>query len=157
VSTFAAVTGGTIAGVVGLVVCLGLCAAAFAWGLRGTIRSYDLVPSRALRCTGAVLVALVCVAAWWWGMAFTLSGDYHSWNVKEGTAEKVAKRLIATDNGMSERYVVTMDGQPYGIDDTRATLIEEGDRLSLRCKKDYQWGVPREAHGWACRWNGAAR
>jgi hypothetical protein len=103
---------------------------------------------------GSIVSAIVVLVAWWWGMAFTLSGDYHAWNVKEGTVERVAKRLVsAGDKGMAERYVVTINGRPYGIDDTRAALVEPGDKVSLRCKKDYEWGVPREAHGWACRWN----
>jgi hypothetical protein len=149
--TFAAITGGTVGGLVALVLCLAFGRVIY-WF---TTDQYSADQSHRTGLIVTAIWALVCVGVWWWAMAFTLSGDYHAWTVKEGTAEKVAKRLIATDNGMSERYVVTMgDGQPYGIDDTRATLIEEGDRLSLRCKKDYQWGVPREAHGWACRWNG---
>lgn len=145
-------TGGTIGGLVALVVGLLFAAGCIAWPFVRKDYYYRL-PAGAWIATGVGLGLLV-IGFWWWGMAFTLSSDYHAWNAKEGTVDRVAKRLIATENGMSERYVVTMSGQPYAIDDTRATLIEKGDRISLRCKKEYQWGVPREAHGWACRWNG---
>lgn len=144
------ITGGAIAGYVMLVVVLLACVAVFVYGWIS--RDDYATPSKSLMA-GGVIIALITVGLWWACMAFTTSGDYHAWNVKEGNVDRVAKRLIATDNGMSERYVVTMDGQSYGIDDTRAALVQQGDTVSLRCKKDYQWGVPREAHGWACRWN----
>lgn len=152
-TTLASITGGTIAGLVtiGLVLLLCLGGAAL-----GALAIYDREPAAGAGwIIGSLAVALLCLGGWWWGMAFTTSSDYHAWNVKEGTVEKVSKRLVSNgDKGMSERFVVVMDGQPYGIDDTRASLVKVGDQVSLRCKKDYQWGVPREAHGWACRWNG---
>lgn len=145
----ATVTGGTIIGVVVLAVLLLAC-------LGGLI--YALFAAREGRWFGvalAVLCALVCIGAWWWGMAFTLSGDYHAWNVKEGRVEAISKRLVpAGDKSMQERFVLKIDGEPYGVDDTRAALAKVGDEVSLRCKKDWQWGIPREAHGWGCRWNG---
>jgi len=103
---------------------------------------------------GSLLLVPVWLVLWWWSMAFTTSGDYHAWNTKQGTVEQIGKRLIATDSGMSERYVLTLDGTPYGVDDTRASIVAKGDMVQLRCKKDYQWGVPRESHGWACRYIG---
>lgn len=152
--TFLTVTGGTIAGLVALVIFLLAAAGSVALGIyeRRARHDYPIFPPGFL-IGGGIALALITVGCWWWSMAFTLSGDYHSWNVKEGEVEKVAKRIVSADDGISERYVVTIDGQPYGVDDTRAALVEVGDQVSLRCKKDYQWGVPREAHGWSCRWN----
>jgi hypothetical protein len=158
----AAITGGALAGwiILGLVLlgCLIAAAAGLIHAQTGTDSGGPYrMSDKAVGLwwvAGAVIVALLTAGLWWWSMAFTTSGDYHAWNVKEGIVEKVAKRLVAAgDSGMQERYVVTIDGQPYGIDDTRAALVEPGDQVSLRCKKDYQWGVPRDAHGWACRWN----
>lgn len=144
----ASITAGALIGYVVLIVCLLACVVWTVLAALSREAGYAL---------GGVAAAVAVLGLWWWGMAFTTSSDYHSWTVKEGKVERVAKRLIATDNGMAERYVVTMNGEPYGIDDTRATLLKAGDRVSLRCKKDYQWGVPRAAHGWACRWNGAGQ
>jgi hypothetical protein len=141
----ATITGGAIAGYVALTTCLLL---ALLIVLIGASQ-----PHKGLWFAGAVVWILLSIGCWWWGMAFTTSADYHAWNVKDGEVDRVAKRLIATDKGMAERYVVTINGEPYGIDDTRAALVQQGDSVSLRCKKDFQWGVPREAHGWACRWN----
>lgn len=152
----ATVTGGAIGGTIAAVVVMISCAVGASLFWRARKDPYDGAFAKwcAIGCA-----ALVPVSAfvWWWSMAFTFSGDYHSWSVKQGKVDRVAKRLIATDNGMAERYVVTIAGRPYGIDDTRATLLKAGDFVSLRCKKDWEWGVPRSANGWACRWNGAPR
>lgn len=112
--------------------------------------------SSALFGTAACVLSIpVWLVLWWWGMAFTTSGDYHAWNTKQGKVEQIGKRLISSgDNGMSERYVLTLDGVPYGVDDTRASIAKVGNVVTLRCKKDYQWAVPRESHGWVCRWIG---
>jgi hypothetical protein len=113
---------------------------------------------RAAWSAGALGLFVVFLVVWWWGMAFTFSGDYHAWNVKEGTVTAVNKRIVSTgENKISERYVLRFeDGNQYGVDDTRASLVQRGDVVRLKCKKDYEWGIPRESHGWACRWLGAS-
>jgi hypothetical protein len=101
---------------------------------------------------GGVIVAVIAAGAtgaamWPW------KHDYHFWIPVEGNVEKISKRLVpAGDNGMQERFVVVIDGQPYGVNDTRAALLEVGDHLSIKCKKEFEWGTPAEAHGWGCRW-----
>lgn len=80
--------------------------------------------------------------------------DYHYWAPVTGEVEKVDSRLISSGDGMAERYVFTIDGQPYGVDDTRAATVEEGDRVALLCKKEWQW---QAADGWGCRWGGDAQ
>lgn len=153
----ATMTGGALAAYIALplVALVLLAGAVLFW-----VNRHDSYEGGLWRVCAAICV--ICIplwlGAWWWGMAFTTSADYHAWNVKQGKVENVGKRLIASgDSGMSERYVFTIAGVPYGVDDTRASVVKPGDAVTLRCKKDYQWGVPREAHGWACRWNGAAR
>jgi hypothetical protein len=154
--TAATITGGTIIGLVALVLGLMVC---LAWAVIGTLNARDSgnayrdpVPA-VIHIGGASIAALAILGGWWWAMAFTTSGDYHAWNIKQGTVERISKRLVsAGDKGMQERFVAIVDGQPLGIDDTRASLLKTGDRVRLKCKKDYQWGVDRSAHGWACRW-----
>lgn len=108
----------------------------------------------ALGAIGVGFCGVVVAVLWWWGMAFTLSGDYHAWNDKTGVVVEKNKRIVpAGDKGIQERFVLRFaDGQLYGVDDTRASLIKRGQRVRLKCKKDYQWGVPRSSHGWACRY-----
>lgn len=80
--------------------------------------------------------------------------DYHYWTPVTGEVEEVDSRLLSDGEGMSERYVFTIDGQPYGVDDTRAATVDEGDRVALMCKKEWQW---QAADGWGCRWGGDAQ
>lgn len=80
--------------------------------------------------------------------------DYHYWTPVTGAVEKIDSRLISSDGGMAERYVFTIDGQPYGVDDTRAATVSEGDQVSLMCKKEWEW---QAVDGWGCRWGGDAQ
>ena len=100
---------------------------------------------------GAFAVALVGLVA----AAFTVYGmwpfnsEYHQWRTVTGTVERVDSRLINTGDGMAERYVVTIAGTPFAIDDTRAALVERGDDLTLACKREW---VYQSVSGWACNW-----
>jgi hypothetical protein len=154
----ATITMGSIIGGVALALLLFVCLACIGVGVLNAsdtrTSGYSSAPAWPF-IVGGIAAGLVILGCWWWGMAFTLSSDYHAWNVKEGRVEKISKRLVSNgDKGMQERFVFRLeDGQLYGVDDTRASLVESGDDVSLKCKKDYEWGVPREAHGWACKWN----
>lgn len=144
-------TGGIIGGTLAAVVVFVLCVAAAVLFFRG---SRDPLDGGEMVFFGwvAVAAAVVTVAAWVWA-SWPLAYDYHHWVDKSGRVEKVSQRLVSSGNGMSQKFVVVIDGRPYGIDDTRAALINEGDVVRLRCKKAYQFGVPRSAHGWDCRWS----
>lgn len=84
-----------------------------------------------------------------WAM-YPWQARYHRWEPKTGTVESVNKRLISDgDKSMSERFVVRWRGADgeYGCDDTRCALVRPGDRLTLLCKREWQYaGVD----GWAC-------
>jgi hypothetical protein len=96
---------------------------------------------------GLVVLVATGIAMWPW------KHDYHYWIPKEGKAQKISKRIVSNgDNGISERYVITIGGYPYGIDDTRASLVKPGDNVRIACKREYQWGS--RSHGWGCRWDG---
>ena len=119
------------------------------WWLSG---DYD----RAGAIVGGVIVLVISTIIYVVAM-YPFSYDYHHWVRVDGQVGKIGKRFISNgDNGMSQRYVVSINGQPYGIDDTRASLLRTGDTVHLACKKDFEWGVPREANGWACRWRGSS-
>lgn len=96
---------------------------------------------------GIVALAGTCIALWPW------KHDYHYWVEKSGTVQAIGKRLVpAGDSGMQEKYVITLNGKPYGVTDTRAALLRVGDQANIVCKKAYEWGSTD--HGWDCRWNG---
>lgn len=91
-------------------------------------------------------LAIAGLAFWPWQPSF------HRYYEVRGTVQDVSKRLISDGNGgMAERYVVRIDGRPYGVDDTRASLVHKGDTVDLKCKKEYVW---QSQPGWACNWNG---
>lgn len=101
-----------------------------------------------------IVVAAICLAALVIGNLigfYPYQARYHQWRLVEGTVQKVSSRLITTgDKTMAQRYVVVIDGQPYGVDDTRASLLHKGDHIKLSCKPEFQlFSVPGEA----CRWN----
>lgn len=100
---------------------------------------------------GAIGCLIVFVVVLLGGLVayFPYEAQYHQWRTISGTVEKIDKRLIAEDKGMAERYVLMIDGQPYGVDDTRAATVEPGDQVSIKCRRDWQYAsVP----GWVCRW-----
>lgn len=148
-----ALTGGIIGGTLAAVVVFGLFVAAALLCFR--LRRKDPYLHREGLFFGWVcaILAVATAVAWLWA-SWPLAYDYHHWVDKSGRVERVSQRLVSNgSNGMSQKFVVVIDGKPYGIDDTRAALIHKGDMVRLRCKKAYQYGVSRSAHGWDCRWS----
>lgn len=106
----------------------------------------------AVGIAGICLVATVGVYVW---SSWPLAYEYHHWVDKEGKVAEINKRLVpAGDAGMQEKIVVRFQEGAgiYGITETRATLLKEGMNLHMRCKKAYDFGVNRGAHGWDCKY-----
>lgn len=101
---------------------------------------------------GTVGVALCILIPLFATTMFPLKAEYLQWRPVAGQVESIDKRLIGGEGGMSERYVVRVDGYdvPYSIDDTRAATLREGDDVSLMCTREWQWA---SNPGYACRWN----
>lgn len=100
---------------------------------------------------GVGLFVLVPVIAL--GFIFSMwpfNSEFHQWREVHGTVQQISSRMIAQDKSMSQRYVVVIDGQAFGIDDTRASLLHTGDQVSLHCKREFQFQADS---GWGCRWN----
>lgn len=77
------------------------------------------------------------------GMYPTGGSDFHKWKPKQGEVTNVGKRLVSSGkDSMEDKIVITFKGsnQQYGVTDTRAALVKEGDTLVLKCKKAYDWG-----------------
>jgi len=97
---------------------------------------------------GAILSPILA-AILFLGILFPYDLDYHRYVVVQGKVEQVASRQISDGKAMSQRYVVILNGRPYGVDDTRAALLKAGDDVTLSCIKDYQWAAES---GWVCNW-----
>lgn len=108
---------------------------------------------------GALLSGIawtLCVIGLYVWTMWPLSYDYHHWIPTEGTVVRVDKRIVSTgDNSISEKYVMTFeDGRVRALNDTIGGTLREGSTAVMRCKKAYDFGVPRESHGWDCKWAG---
>lgn len=95
---------------------------------------------------GLVIAGIIFVASW-----FPFDMTYHHWYRVEGQVESIGMRNIRDGDGMSQRYVFVIGGQPWGVDDTRASVTKTGDFVKLKCKKEW---VYQSKSGWACNWNG---
>ena len=75
--------------------------------------------------------------------------EYLQWRPVAGIAEAVDSRFNSHSSGVSETFVITIDGQPYRVDDNRAITVNEGDHVSLMCTREWQWAAN---DGYSCRW-----
>lgn len=141
----APLTGGAIAGtiiaVILLVICLVFTVGGFATGETGF-------------GVGALTAAAAVVGAWvlfMWPLAY----EYHHWIPTNGKVAAVSKRIVSDGDSIQEKYVLKFkDGRIRAVTDSAAGVLKVGDTVRLRCKKSYDFGVPRSAHGWDCKWAG---
>lgn len=132
-------------GTIVAIVFLSICALAL---IAGVIAFFAEEPA-----AGAALIASAIVVAFISQIGFMVigyNGDYMRYTAVNGTVTDVASRQVSNDNGMSTRYVFRINGQDYGVDDTRAALVKAGDTATLNCKKEFVWGSTN--NGWACNW-----
>lgn len=108
----------------------------FSWWLGACITAIFGIPMLALPLIGMGLVGF--------------NPDYMHYKPVTGTVQAVASRQISDGQSMSTRYVFQINGQAYGVDDTRAALTKPGDLVALNCMKEFVWGST--ANGWACNW-----
>jgi hypothetical protein len=111
----------------------------------------DETPVRVASITCAV-VALLFAAGTAFGM-YPYNSEYHQWRTVHGRVQKVSSRLIGGDGSVSQRFVVQIDGQPFGVDDTRASLLVVGDTVTLKCVREWQYAA---SSGWGCNWGGSS-
>jgi len=91
------------------------------------------------------LFLLLFIGALYW----PFSSEFHRYYKVSGPVSEVAKRQVAVDKAMQERYVLIIGGRPYAVDDTRAALVKPGDVVTLNCKREW---VYNSDSGWACNW-----
>ena len=94
--------------------------------------------------TGAI-VAVGLMA----GSNVPFKAEYLQWRPVTGVVEQADSRFNSRGEGVSEVYVLTINGQPYRVDDNRAITVDEGDTVSLMCTREWQWAA---SDGYSCRW-----
>jgi hypothetical protein len=154
--TFAdATTGGFIAGNIVTALLLLLVIAVAAWAGFGC--NYDAYSVLGRRRSVALILCCIplIIAAYVWS-TWPFAYEYHHWVDKKVTVAAMSSRLLTDGDGNINQKFVVRDagGTYYGVNDTRGALAKEGDTLTLRCKKSYDFGTAREAQGWDCKWNG---
>lgn len=80
-----------------------------------------------------------------------LQSQYHTYTPTTITVAQIGDRFISDGNGGTNQRFVFLDsnGIPYAVDDTRASLVKVGDKVTLLCVREWQQnGVP----GFACNW-----
>jgi hypothetical protein len=133
-------------GTIFAIVILALCALALVGGLisffieDGWVVGAFLVP-------GALVLAFITQIGF---MMVGYNSDYMAYKPVSGKVEQIASRQIADGKGMSERFVFKINGQQYGVDDTRAALVKVGDTVNLNCTKQFVFGSTN--NGYACNW-----
>ena len=83
------------------------------------------------------------------GSNIPFKAEYLQWRPVTGVVEQADSRFNSRGEGVSEVYVLTIDGQPYRVDDNRAITVDEGDTVSLMCTREWQWAA---SDGYSCRW-----
>lgn len=96
-------------------------------------------------CILACALALVVLTGWrMWPWEY----EYHSWRNETGQIAEISSRLIGSSSSLQQKFVVRFtDGRERGCEDTRCSLLREGDTLTLRCKRSWQFAG---TDGWDC-------
>lgn len=141
---------GTLIGLPLLALLFLVCLGVGVWLLliwRG-LSKYDRGPALTLGIL-AVFCAVLTAAGTAWGM-WPYDGEYHQWRETSGTVQQIDSRFVGADKSTTERFVVTFDdGRQRSCDDTRCAQVEEGDELTLACKRAWQWSG---THGYDCNY-----
>lgn len=144
--------------VVGILVLASLAAVAFGVSMRRYPRRDTFWGADDDRFLGAWLlgsgvVALVLTVSISAFAFWPYQKQYHWWQPVHGQVEQVSSRLLpAGERTVTQKFVVKLrnDPHPYGIDDTRASLLKPGDSVSLSCIRVYTYASGD--NGYDCKW-----
>lgn len=92
--------------------------------------------------------AVLAAAALWWGM-YPWEAEYHQWRPVAGTIQNISSRLVPSDHGTEQKFVVQFvgDHKLYAVLDTRAATAHPGDHLAIECVRRWQQAG---TDGWDC-------
>ncbi|WP_159540834.1 hypothetical protein [Aeromicrobium sp. 9AM] len=84
-----------------------------------------------------IAIVVTIIAAWGF---YPYSAEYHQWRTVSGDVTDVNSRILSTGkSSINQRFVVEIDGQAYGCDDTRCASVKVGDVLTISCKREWQY------------------
>lgn len=136
------ITLGVPALVLGVAICIGIVIAA--WFHAGDAEMFWMISVVSIL---TVLGLGISAGFGYW----PYSADYHKLQPASGVVAEIDTRFLAA----SQYVVVTYDtGVVVRCDDSRCATVRAGDKLSLLCTKEHQFGSPLAADGWGCRWSG---
>jgi hypothetical protein len=101
---------------------------------------------------GIAILAILVTAGIWIGTTWpSFDLQYHSWRPVSGTVAEIGTRLLGSDKSTDQVYAVRLveDATVYRCDDTRCSLVHAGDRIQLRCIREWQYA---STSGWRCRY-----
>lgn len=98
---------------------------------------------------GGLLIIVVTVAAAGFGF-YPYHTQYHKWHTSTNTVKSISSRFLGSDSGTTQRFVVGFgNGELRSCDDTRCALVKVGDKLTLSCKRAWQFSG---TDGWDCNY-----
>lgn len=78
--------------------------------------------------------------------------EYHRYKPVDGTIDQIQARMVGDgDGGTTQMFAVRFRGvgTMYRCDDSRCSLLKSGDRLWLRCIREWQYAAES---GWKCNY-----
>lgn len=113
------------------------------------------LPETIIGKIGSVLAGIVIAGlvfgVWAWAVWPPFSSQYHTYNPTTITVAQTGTRILNDGNGnVSQRVaILATNGQTYGCDDTRCTVLHSGETITLMCEEEWEAnGVP----GYVCNW-----
>lgn len=151
-------TGGWIIGLIAFIIAITLCIVVFTYATITTANKKKNEYKREdalVVAIGALIATLGVISAFVW-LSWPFAYEYHHWVPTTGTVESVSSRIVSDgDKGVNQKFVIRFtDGRVRALNDSIASVLKPGDVAQLRCKKAYDYGVPRDTQGWDCKWAG---
>lgn len=127
-----------------ILIILGM-AGAVAVAVVGYAMSWNVWGYLAGLVVNAFVWALMLVLIW-----FPFKYPYNHYVPVSGTVTATGSRFIGDGRGgTSQRFLVGINGQAYGCDDTRCSQLVKGMQVTLMCEKDFQFNG---TSGFVCNW-----
>lgn len=142
-----------VIGMAAFVLLVAATTAGVAWGVRTIRRGGEddrFIGGMAAGLSGLCLVGvLVFGIGGLWPM---FDMQYHSYRSVSGAVDQIQARMLGDGSGgTTQMFAVRFRGDAtmYRCDDSRCSLLKAGDRLWLRCIREWQYAAE---DGWKCNY-----
>lgn len=140
----------TLGVLIGLPVAVIIILIAFFGGIILAAISREILPLLVGLAAAVIVAVITGIVMWPW------QTEYHRYQDVTGTVTGVSHRVVTSGSGDSkkieDKYVVSVQGtdKDFGILDTRASLLKQGDTVHLRCLRVYEFRSSN--NGYDCKW-----